>query len=405
MKKFLSSFLALTLTFLFLYPVYAVDSSMEDEWLSSSAVLLDLDDWNNENYKNLHVFKNFYSLKDNQIPDVINLSYNHLMSENMNLILQYVDKGSVAILQNVDNVDFIRKLPPLSNITVTKVNDEANVILGYCLSNRENGYYLEPIFATILQGENDSTFNLEAELLDFKNSKYTYINPVEFLHRYRSKETALKKNTNMYMSVAQGRENRTPYKSAYGWGYLYGKNGTAVWGEKKGYKEFGYVETQANMYRKYMLNGRNYDELESTHTVTGRNDKYVEKYAVYDIVQSQSTYIEGYTYLNEATSYTYSTSFSMNSDGSFQTNQTIAFDVNPAKQNFTTTKLNQKVIWDCDPNSNLSNKSWKVTTSVLISKPVSVEGIAYTGIDKIVVDDIYLQYTSPCPISLGIFYT
>lgn len=338
--------------------------------------------------------------------DIINISSSKISQLDFDYILQLVDNGAILVIQNDDDIQTCSEIVSLLNINSQDVmvdaEDKGTIELGYSIRRDGTGYIVEPVFATVLKLESDETFNLNQELENLKNSSEAYIDPIDF---YYSKKDNIKSTENNQGQSPSGNgalqiDRRSAYVSCSGIGYLYGKNGDAVWGQKTGYEKFGYVEMSAYIIRKYSKNGYDYDAVECSFTATAENGKHVEWYSVFNHVISNS-YMETFLYVNEQNEYTYGFEYTYGSDGP-QISTSYTTTVNPGEQCKTTFKEYNYVRWNCTPYSN--GETWVMETSCLTRTASNLTATTRVGFEEFVVDNWLLQYESPCALVMNVSY-
>lgn len=412
MKKYLALIMSVLLGISCIFPVNATYITMEQEnstYLNASVNLLDLAKWADiDKYKNATVLKS----TDNDInnTDIINVSSDTIEKIDLNKVLQIVDNGALLIVQNKSNINSSTEMAKKINISVqsivSNVDDEmTSIVLGYCIRKGWDDYIIEPILATVMKPINDTGFDLSEELNNLKNADNVYIDPIEFYCQAINSPKFFRSILDIkeFAAGTQKVRKKQAHTETFGWAYLYGKNGNAVWGTgHNGYTLFGYIENSIYVIREFTKNGYNYDAVECQFTATGRGNKYVKSYSTFNQVVSNSL-MDAYTYLNVKNKYIYSTSYSWSGNGT-TSSVTVQSEVNPGEQQISTSKTYNHVLWKCVPNSHLKNASWFLEAGCSTKTAIGKRATIRVGFDELVVDNAFLKYTSPCPVCVNITY-
>lgn len=374
--------------------------------------VLDFDNWDKEaSYKNATIFNGIDG--NNRFmassANIVNISSLESDKSNLEYALQLVDNGAIMVVQNESNIVSCEDLAKQMNIPVQdvtgEINNESIAILGYVVRRNSLDYKIEPIFATVMKPSVSSeTFDIQTEIANLKESGQAYIDPIDIYCRIEDSDCKKENNISNKEILSGKLQMRTNfYTDLFGYGYLYGKNGNAVWGQQSGYTQFGYIEMYTCVIREKVLNGYRYDAVETLFTATGLNNKFIESYKVCNQVKGSGPSMVKYLYLNTQNTRTYTMSYTVTSQG-IETSSSVSTEVNPGAQVTSTTKTNNKVVWNCNPNSNLNNSSWMLEGSCLTKTPSSSNAAMYISFAELVVDNWALEYTSPCPIVMTINY-
>lgn len=337
--------------------------------------------------------------------DVVNIDFNSIGTQNMDYILQLVDNGATLVIQNQTKVQDSQAIAVQLGIEETEITLEPNagntVPMGYCVTSTILGYQIEPVFASVLQAvEEADSFNLPQELDNLKNSGALYIDPVEL---YSAQENNLNEpQIQLAEKDTAGILNYPSnfYHSKSGFGYLYGKGNKAVWGEANGYTRYALIKMTSYVTSKGYVNGKRYNAVDTAFVATSLGGKYIKSYETFSAVRN--AYMAEALNVKEESAVTYSTSYSVGSNGVTSSNS-FAVTSNPAKQCIDTQELVSEVYWKCNPNSNRKDSSWKFEGSVLARASNGTRVEVNTGFSQLVVDG-GKQYKAPCGIGMSIYF-
>lgn len=415
MKKLLSLVLSIVLTSLSCLSVSAAQSesiSVEKEFSNASINLIDLDNWlESGDYENSTISKELdkKNYSNSFMTDVINIASNNLKEEDSDYILQLVDNGATLIIQNKTNVSSSEEICdlvgiPRQDISISVENSDMWINIGYAIQNSGGEYKIEPIFATVMQPKDNETFDIKAELQNFKNSNDAYVDPIDFYClSEESKQTLYDKTYEPLISNGMLQLRISEAKESFGgYGYLYGKNGDAEWGITSGYTQFAYVEFSTYIVPEFNKGSYKYDAVECLFTLTGRNDKYIDSYIAFNEIKS-NTSMELYTYLNKQSKQIFTTEYTWTTDGP-ESSFSVSTEVNPAEQTIKTAKTLNKVAWTCSPNSKLKNQSWVLEAGCLTKTLSGKKAALIVGLDELVVDNWLLKYTSPGRLIMNVSF-
>lgn len=418
MKKLLSLFICVVMLLLAIIPANATDagSTLEKKRYADKSVnLIDLDNWKGrKNYNKAEVADEIHTNKfgSSNMVDVINISSDNFKTEDLNYALQLVDNGATLVVQNKSNISSCEEMGTTLGITESKIavdflENDSMFVMGYSVRKSARKYLIEPVLASVMLPKDDAKeYDFAKELDALKESNCAYVDPIDLYceieeSKYeKATEIAFNNSTigKLQLRIQQATE------SANGHGYLYGKNGTAVWGPKDGYTEFAYIEITAYVVPEFTKNGHKYDALECLFVATGRGDKYVDSYIVFNEVVS-NTFMETYTKISQFNQNTYETKYSIKSDGTIEASCSVSTIVNPGAQVVQDTKTYNRVEWECTPNSHLKNKSWTLEAGCLTNTSSGKKASMMMGFHEITVDNWLLEYVSPCAITLFINYS
>lgn len=224
-----------------------------------------------------------------------------------------MSEETVLLIQNKGDFNSCEEIAQALNITCIEqfpeINTDTSFMLGCVVSKNNSQYYMDIVFATVLQSVDDEHFDLNEELELLRASADAYIDPIEIYQKINS-DNYLESINNTFITTC----SLEIYQYS-GWGYLYGKNGDSTWGYESGYTLFGDVRVDVNVERKLTSTGYKYDLVTAKYTATGCNDKYVESYKTFQqSVNTTDCIVNNYSYINEsAYSYSFTTSWNLNS--------------------------------------------------------------------------------------------
>lgn len=243
--------------------------------------ILDLDE--SSNLKARNVINDISKITDKNADniDLVNISMENYTKEEKDVALNLVDNGALLVIQdnnyfksNDEVATFFGLDEQETAISETKGNA---VTIGYTISKDEGEYVVNPVLASLMiPVDTDMTqFNMEKELQELKNSDDVYIDPTDIYSHYIES----KQDEDSLNNVATAQSNSSYFYGPFE-AYLYGKNGTAVWGPKSGYEKFGYTKIIVEVIRQKVYGGRAFDAVETRYNMVGLNDKYVKSYKV-----------------------------------------------------------------------------------------------------------------------------
>lgn len=417
MKRMLSFFICITMILLAIIPANALEAGSTLEmkcYANENVKLIDLDNWKgSKNYNKVEIADEINTNKfgTSNMVDVINISSDNIKTDDLEYVLQLVDNGATLVVQNKSNISSCEEMGMLLGITESKIavdfsaNDSV-FVMGYSVRKSVRKYLIEPVFASVmLPKDENKEYDFAKELCDLKESNCAYVDPIDLYCEIEESKSGIASEIAFNDSTVGKLQLRIRQatESAHGYGYLYGKNGKAVWGPKDGYTEFAYIEISAYVVPEFTKNGHKYDALECLFVATGRGDKYVDSYTVFNEVVS-NTFMEGYTKISQFNQNTYETKYSVKSDGTIETSYSVSTVVNPGSQVVQDTKTYNRAEWECTPNSHLKNKSWTLEAGCLTNTSSGKKASMMLGFHEITVDNWLLKYVSPCAITLFINY-
>ena len=327
--------------------------------------------------------------------DIVSIDSKELTETNVEKSLEFVDNGSVLIIQNDGTLHSISEVYKKLDIEEPTVHFdflyENCINVGYKIKCDSGEYDITPIMATVMcEVGKESEFSIEEELDNLRKSEI-YIDVVDF-YENTNKETVLfdvmsDDIAKLQMSVTDIKNNY--YKNKGGYGYFYAKNKDETsWVQKTGYTCYGLAEMSMYVASEgKRSDGTVNDMVYCDFDATGMGGKYVLDFTTY--METINSSIQDYLVMNSKSEYTISYEYGWSGD-SYDSKTAVSYTVNPNECTVSTQSGgSNKKSWVVKPNSNVKGQTWRFSPWILVkTNNTSTTATVNCGFSQFTVDDL-----------------